>query len=293
MRTILTRGLLLVVSLSFLGCGEATAVDERPLVVVSTTVLGDVVSDLAGEAARVEVLMPPGVDPHEYSASASDAALLRDADLVVVNGLGLESGLADALSALPAAVTVLAVGPAVGPITYPGGVPDPHFWFDPARMSTAVGVIVDALVAAAPGSADAIEASASAYRDRLATLDDDVEAILAAVPPEHRLLVANHAFLGYFADRYGFEVVGSVIPGGSTVEEPGAGAVAALADTIRQRDVVAVFAEASEPTDLADALAAEAGGLPVVVLSSDALPAGGSYFDLIRTDATLIADALK
>jgi zinc/manganese transport system substrate-binding protein len=160
-------------------------------------------------------------------------------------------------------------------------------------MSTAVGLIATALTVAAPGAADAIDAAATAYREQLADLDAEVSSTLAVVPPEHRLLVTNHAFLGYFADRYGFEVVGSVIPGGSTVEESGAGDIAALADAIRQRGVVAVFAEASEPTDLADSLAAEAGGLPVVVLLSDALPEGGSYLDLIRTDAGLIADALK
>lgn len=294
MRTILTWGVLagaLVVTGAACG-GEGTGGDERPLVVVTTTILGDVVEHVAGGTARVEVLVPPGTDPHEYAPSASDAARLHDADLVVTNGLGLETGLADVLGALPE-VAILVVGDAVDPMYFLNGVPDPHFWFDPARMAVAVGVIRDALLTVAPEGAEVIVASAAAYQAELANLDDEVAATLAAIPRQHRLLVANHAFLGYFADRYGLEVVGSVIPGGSTVEEPVAAAIAALADTVERRGVRAVFAEASESTRLAEALAAEAGGLPVVVLLSGAIPDGGSYTELITTDAALIADALK
>lgn len=284
---------VVAVAVAVAACGGGGVVDERPFVVVSTTVLGDLVSRIAGDAFRVEVMMPPGVDPHEYAASAADAADLRDATLVVVNGLGLEAGLADAFRSLPDRVTVLEVGPAVDPMSYPGGVSDPHVWFDPARMAVAAGVIGDALTAVSPGSAAEIDASTESVRASLLALDNEVTAILASVPAEHRLLVANHDFLRYFADRYGFEVVGSVIPGGSTVEQPGAGVIAALAEVIRTRGVTAVFAEATEPTYLADALASEAGNLPVVTLFSDALGEGGSYADLIRTDATRIAEALK
>ena len=274
-------------------CGGDGPADGRPMVVVSTTVLGDLVAQVAGDAAQVKVLMPPGVDPHEYAASASDAARLGDAALVVINGLGLESGLADALGTLPEGVPVLEVGPAVTPLTYPSGVPDPHVWFDPTRMAVAAGLIGDAIAAVAPDSAEEIGAAADALRSSLLSLDAELVAILSAVPAERRLLVANHDFLRYFANRYGFDVIGSVIPGGSTTEQPGAGVIAALADTITERGVGAVFAEATEPTLLADALASEAGGIPVVVLLSDALVAGGSYAELLRTDAALIAEALR
>jgi zinc/manganese transport system substrate-binding protein len=297
MRTILANGhrmLAVVLTTSLLSaCGGPTTADTRPLVVVTTTILGDVVTNLAGGSARVHVLMPPGADPHEYAASASDVALIRGADLVIANGLSLEFGLADTLDSLPESVPVLAVGDMVDPRHFVGGAPDPHFWFDPMRMSDAVEIIRAALDAAAPGQADAIDIAASAYQAELAGLDAEVDALVSVVPPDRRLLVANHAFLGYFAERYGFEVVGSVISGGSTVEEPSASDLAALADTIEQRGVPVVFAEASEPTTLADTLAAEAGGLPVVVLLSGALPEGGSYVDLIRNDAALIANALK
>src|SRR3972149_4155655 len=92
---------VVAVAVAVAACGGGGVVDERPFVVGRPTVLGDLVSRIAGDTFRVEVMMPPGVDPHEYAASAADAADLRDAALVVVNGLGLEAGLADAFRSLP------------------------------------------------------------------------------------------------------------------------------------------------------------------------------------------------
>lgn len=297
MRTILSQAgriaSVVMVAVLLGACGGQPAAEAGPRVVVSTSILGDLVTRVAGEAFVVEVLMPSGVDPHEYAASASDAARMRDADLVVVIGLGLETGLADALGTLPDGAEVLEVGPALDPLAYPGGTLDPHVWFDPVRMARAVGLIRDGLVGVAPASAPAIDAAAARLVAELAALDEEVADILSVIPPERRLLVVSHDFLRYFADRYRFEVVGSVIPGGSTVAESSAGRIAELADTITERRVAAVFAEGTEPVDLAEALAAESGGIPVVLLMSDALPPGGSYIDLIRTDATLIADVLK
>jgi len=285
---------LLAASLVMAACsGTAAPPDGRPLVVATTTILGDVVSHVGGDAVRVEVLIPPGADPHEYSPSASDVALLQDADLVVANGLNLEGGLTDALAAIPAQVPVLAVGPAVDPLAFPGGIADPHVWFDPTRMAMAVGLIHDALITAAPDAVSVIDGATSVYLADLDALDAEVVALVAEIPADRRLLVANHAFLGYFADRYGFEIVGSVIPGGSTVEEPSASDLAALADAVVARGVPVVFAESNEPTTLADALAAEAGGIPVVVLYSAGLPEGGGYLDLVREDAKRVVDALK
>jgi zinc/manganese transport system substrate-binding protein len=297
MRIILTPprvAAALAIALVAASCsGTAAPPDGRPLVVATTAILGDVVSRVGGDAVRVEVLIPTGADPHEYAPSASDVALLHDADLVVANGLNLETGLADALATVTGDVPVLAIGPAVDPLEFPGGIPDPHVWFDPERMATAVGLIRDALETAAPESAAAIDAASDAFLADLRAVDAEVAGLVAGVPVERRLIVANHAFLGYFADRYGFEIVGSVIPGGSTVEEPSAADLAALADAVTARGVPVVFSESNEPTTLADALAAEAGGLPVVPLFSAALPGGGSYLDLLRTDAMRIVDALK
>jgi zinc/manganese transport system substrate-binding protein len=119
---------------------------------------------------------------------------------------------------------------------------------------------------------------------------------VSAVPAGRRTLVTNHEVFGYFADRYGFDVVGAVIPAGTTQAEPSAEQLAELADTIEERGVPAIFVETSSPTRLADALAEEVGDVDVVELFSESLGDEGSggetYAAMMRTNATRIADAL-
>ncbi len=124
-----------------------------------------------------------------------------------------------------------------------------------------------------------------------------MQELLAGVPPERRLLVTNHEAMGYFAERYGFEILGVVIPGGSTLAEPGAAEVAELAAIIREAEVPAIFAETSYSTALADALASEAGTeVEVVELYTESLGEPGSgaetYTGMVTTNAERIAAAL-
>jgi zinc/manganese transport system substrate-binding protein len=116
------------------------------------------------------------------------------------------------------------------------------------------------------------------------------------LPTDRRILVTNHEVFSYFADRYGFRVAGVVIPGGTTSAEPSAADLADLADVIRTEQVPAIFADSSSPTKLAEALADEVGAVKVVELYSESLGEigsdGGTYLDLLRTDATRIVDAL-
>jgi zinc/manganese transport system substrate-binding protein len=134
------------------------------------------------------------------------------------------------------------------------------------------------------------------YLDQLDDLDAEVAGLVAAIPADRRILVTNHEVFGYFADRYGFEVLGAVLPGGSTLAEPSAADLAALADQIAQAGVPAIFAETSSPTRLAEALAAEGQGVEVVELYSESLGEAGSdgatYLDMVRTNARRIAAAL-
>lgn len=300
------------------GCGsDATGSSGRPVVVATTPILGDIVSSTLGDAAEVVVLMPRGADPHAFQPSARQLGELRDASLVVANGLGLERGLHDALDAAAAdGVNVLEVAPLLEPIAFAGdhghdeadhdesehdhdhGDLDPHVWFDPSRMALAVGLIADAFVDAAPDAdRDAVLATADAYAAELTALDAEVEETLATVPEDERILVTNHDTFGYLADRYGFEVLGVVIPGGDTLAAPSASALDELADEIARHGVRAVFTDEGVSPDLARALAGEVGGdVQVVALFTDTLGApdgpSGTYVDLIRTDARRIADAL-
>jgi zinc/manganese transport system substrate-binding protein len=320
--------LLLVLLLLAGACAGGAAVGEgsgadgggRPRVVVTTTILGDVVKALAGDDVDVEVVMPPGVDPHAFAPSAAQAEAVRRADLLVVNGGGAEEGMHDVVEAaeadgvrVVAAVDAVATLPAVGGHDEhedeqqadegdehedEGDAVDPHVWHDPRRMADVAVALAAALAEVDGALPDAEwdergEALAARYRH----LDAEVEDLLAAVPEERRVLVTDHGSFGYLADRYGFEVVGTVVPGGDTLAEPSAADLEALVEVIRARGVPAVFADRASPSALADAVVAEAGGdVEVVLLSSDALTdadgEAATYEDLIRSNAAAIAAAL-
>jgi zinc/manganese transport system substrate-binding protein len=293
-----------LLALALAGCGDddgaARASGDRPHVVVTTNVLGDVVSDLVGDEATVEVIMPPGTAPHEFQASARQVAAIRDADVLVTNGAGFEEGLTEAIEAAEQdGVPTFAAIDAVDTLELDGdGGTDPHFFTDPARMTTAAGGIADFLVDEVPAlDTPAFASQARATIDELHALDGEVERTLSAVPAERRTLVTNHEVFGYFADRYAFDVVGAVIPAGTTQAEPSAAQLDELAHTIEEHHVPAIFVETSSPTRLAEALADEVGDVDVVELFSESLGDEGSggetYVAMMRTNAGRIADALR
>ncbi len=291
---------LLAVALAACGDeGTAGASGDRPQVVVTTNVLGDVVSDLAGDQAAVEVIIPPGTAPHEFQASAQQVATMRDADVLITNGAGFEEGLTESIEAAEQdGVPTFAAIDAVDTMQLAGDAgTDPHFFTDPARMATAAQGIADFLVDEVPGlDTPAFADQAEATIDGLHALDGEVERTLSAVPPDRRTLVTNHEVFGYLADRYGFEVVGAVIPAGTTQAEPSAAQLDELAHTIDERGAPAIFVETSSPARLADALADEVGDVDVVELFSESLGDEGSggetYADMMRTNGARIADAL-
>ncbi|WCO65502.1 metal ABC transporter substrate-binding protein [Iamia majanohamensis] len=174
---------------------------------------------------------------------------------------------------------------------------DPHFFTDPARMAVAAEGIAEFLGTEVPAlDTEAFRGSAAAEVAALEALDAEVEDVLAAVPAEDRKLVTNHEVFGYFADRYGFEVVGAVVPGGSTGAEPSAGELDELASTLEAEGVPAIFADVSSPESLSDALASEVGDVEVVALYTESLGEEGSdgetYDAMVRTNAERIVDAL-
>jgi zinc/manganese transport system substrate-binding protein len=279
--------------------GAARASGDPPHVVVTTSVLGDVVADLVGDEAVVDVIMPPGVAPHEFQASAQQVASMRGADVLVINGAGFEEGLTDAIEAAEQdGVPTFAAIDAVDTLELEGGEgTDPHFFTDPARMATAAQAIADFLVDEVPGlDTAALAGHVRATIDDLQVVDSEVERTLSAVPPDRRTLVTNHEVFGYFADRYDFDVVGAVIPAGTTQAEPSAAQLDELAHTIEEQNVPAIFVETSSPTRLADALADEVGDVEVVELFSESLGDEGSdgetYADMMHTNAERIAEAL-
>lgn len=296
------------------GCGaggattSATEGDCGPVhVVASTSILGDVVAGLVGERGTVEVLIPRGADPHSFQVSARQATAMRRANLVVVNGLGLEEGMGGAVETAAAdGVKVVEAGSFIEPLAVsPGGGEeeadhgrlDPHFWTDPARMAEVVAGLGEVLAAADPACAHRWRETAVSYRQEILALDEEIEAILETIPAHRRKLVTNHHSLGYFADRYDFTILGAIVPGGSTLAEPSPSDLAALVAILEREGIRAIFADTTRPADLAEALADELGEeVSVVELFTGSLGDPGSgaetYLAMQRTNARRIAAAL-
>ena len=280
----------------------APPADARPVVVVTTNILGDVVGELVGGQARVVTLMKPNADPHSFEISAQEAATLRDADLLVSNGLGLEEGLQQHLDAAVAAdVPSFVAGEAIEVLDYrdgdAAGMPDSHFWTDPGRMVDVVDALEPALVALDGVDADTLAADVAAYRDELMALDAEMTSAFARIPDDRRALVTNHHVFGYLADRFDFDVVGAVIPGGTTLAAPSASDLADLVDAVEETGVPAIFAESSSPDRLVQALAEEADvHVEVIELFTESLTAedGGApdYLTMMRVNTARITSGL-
>ena len=305
----------------------AAAQTDRLRVVATNSILGDMVTNVAGDAVDVTVLVPIGGDPHTYEPTPADAGAIADADIVFENGLGLEPWLDDVYSAsgsdaqrvvVTSGVTPLRVAdepqfaedgattadqPAPpttgsGPANGEEGAYDPHVWFDVANAKLMVAAIEAALVAADADDADAVTANAANYQAQLDTLDQLVLDQVATLPAARRKLVTSHDTFAYFARRYGFEIVGTALPSITTESaDPSAAAIAALVDEIRATGVPAVFPENTSNPELLDQIAAEAGVSVGPQLYTDALGDPGSdgdtYIDLITYDVTAIVTALQ
>lgn len=291
---------LLVVALIATGCTPGSQPDgNRLLVVATTSIIGDIASNVVGDAGDVEVLIPIGADAHDFSPSAQQASRIAAADLVVTIGLGLEAGLETVLASAEAdGVEVLELAPLVEPLPFAaaesGGL-DPHFWMDPIRVGTAATAIAEALTRS-EGEGPWAE-NAAGYATEMEQLDGEIAEVLASVPADQRRIVTNHEAFGYFADRYSFEVLGVIIPGGSTLANPSSARLADLVMIMDDGDVRVIFAETSRPADLAEALAAELGDeVEVVELFTESLGEAGSdadsLSDMLLANARRIASAL-
>ncbi|MEU1999510.1 zinc ABC transporter substrate-binding protein AztC [Nocardia gamkensis] len=282
-------------------CSNSAA--HRGGVLVTTNILGDLTRAVAGDAVEVTVLMQANADPHFFAISAQQAARFERASLIVYNGLGLEeSVLRNVEAAEKSGVAGVSVGAAIDPIGYAAreanGRPDPHFWTDPRRVRRAVEVIRDRIVDHVPGvDVAAVRAGADRYLTELDRLDRWMTERFATIPVERRKLVTNHHVFGYLAQRFGFEVLGAVIPGGTTLASPSPSDLSALAGTIRAAGVGAIFADASQPDRLARVLADQAGvRVQVISLYSESLtePGGGAgtYLEMMRANTESIVRGL-
>ncbi|MGJ0389365.1 zinc ABC transporter substrate-binding protein AztC [Microbacterium sp. CGR1] len=303
MRAPRTLAAFAATALAVIGLAACSTTDDtRPTIVVSTNILGDVVGELVGEQAQVVTLMKPNADPHSFEISAQEAATLRGADLLVSNGLGLEEGLQQHLdSAAADDVPTFVAGDAIDVLDYSdgdaAGMPDSHFWTDPERMIDVVDAIEPVLAEIDGIDAGALEATVEDYRAELLTLDAEMTEAFATIPDERRALVTNHHVFGYLAERFDFDIVGAVIPGGTTLAAPSASDLADLVDAIEETGVPAIFAESSSPDRLVQALASEANvQVEVIELFTESLtgPDEGApdYLTMMRINTERITTGL-
>jgi ABC-type Zn uptake system ZnuABC Zn-binding protein ZnuA len=292
------------------GCARAPVpVGPAPVIAVENF-LADMTRQVAGTRLEVRSLVPYGVDPHGYEPTPQDVTAVARARLIVVNGAGLESFIEKLISnaggdrpLVEASAGLVSRSAREGEVleggviaTGPSTEPDPHFWLDPVMAVRYVQNIRDALSRVDPAGELTYGKNADAYIRQLRELDAWSAGQVAALPAEKRLLVTNHESLGYFADRYGFRIVGTVIPSVSTEASPSARQLARLVDGLRKSGARAVFLEVGGNPQLARQVAQEAGIKVVTELYTHSLTDSSgpapTYLDLMRYDVKTIVNAL-
>jgi manganese/iron transport system substrate-binding protein len=280
-------------------------------VVATTTVFADLVANVGGSKVAVTSLVPKGGEVHTFDPTPSDLTRVAEAELVVMNGLGLDEWLAQMVADSGSSAPVVELGEDLDGVTYLEGSghegeghegegeaghedgANPHLWLDVENGARYVARITEALTAADPDDAATYEANGNAYRARLTDLDAWVLEQIGAIPEANRKLVSFHEAFPYFAAAYGLEIVGTIVeaPG----QDPSAGEIAALVDAIRASGAKAVFTEAPFSPDLAEAVATEAGVAVVSDLYNDSLgdPPVDSYEAMIRWDTEKTVEALR
>ena len=303
--------LLLTGSFLLAGCApqapdEPAADSGRLRVLVVETFLADITQNIAGERLQIETLIPIGMDPHAFVATPQDVAKISDSQVLVVNGAGFEEWLDEVLANAGGERLVIEAAAGLTSRTAPesagsGGDQhnegDPHFWLDPLSVIRYAENIRDGLSQADPAGQAIYAQNAAAYITQLTELDNWIKTELEAIPPAQRLIVTNHESFGYFADRYGFQIVGTIIPSVSTGATPSAQQMAQLINDIRASGVSAIFIETGANPELADQIAAETGVQVVTDLYSHSISEPGgkapTYIAMMKYNVTTILEALK
>lgn len=285
-------------------CGVATPDAPAWLhVIVVESFLADITRAIAGPHVAVEALIPVGADPHAFEPTPADARRVADSDLLIANGAGFDTliigqlvGGAPAIPVIEAAAGLELRQTSAGSADAEGIENDPHLWLDPLNVIGYVENIRAGLSEFDPQHASGFAANAESYTSQLTMLDEWIRYQVQTVPADRRLLVTNHESLGYFAARYGFAIVGAVIPSVSTSASPSAMELTALVSTIRAAHVPAIFLETGADPRLATQLAQEAGVRVVADLYTESLsPPDGpapTYLDMMRHNTLAIVTAL-
>ncbi|HWQ46118.1 MAG TPA: metal ABC transporter substrate-binding protein [Longilinea sp.] len=287
--------------------GQVPSASQTINVVAVETFLADIAQNVAGDRFSVSSLIPLGSDPHSFEPTPQDVAVMSDADLLLINGRGFEEWLDPITSSLPESVRIIDCSAGLVARTPNAGEAslldpdhtqgDPHFWLDPISVIQYVNNIRDAFIAMDPQAEAEYRTNADAYIQQLRDLDAWIAAQVAQIPLEDRYLVTNHESLGYFADQYGFQIVGAIIPSVSSGASPSAQQVADLVDRIEATGVRGIFLETGANPQLAEQIAAEANIQNITELFTHSITApeglAPSYIGMMQYNTTAIVNALK
>jgi ABC-type Zn uptake system ZnuABC Zn-binding protein ZnuA len=296
--TILSVLAVAALALVAAGCGDDASSDgdAKLSAVATTTQVWDLVRQVGGERVEVDQLLQPNSDPHGYEPRPSDAAAIAGAGVVFRSGGDLDEWLGDLIENAGGDAPTVELIDSVETIEGEGEQ-DPHWWQDPRNAIAGVAAIERALTEADPGGRERYRANARAYSERLRRLDRGVAACIERIPASQRKLVTTHDALGYYADRYGIEVVGALIPSLSTAAQPSAGDVEELVDQIELLKVNAIFPESSIDPRLERAVARETGAEVGRPLWADTLGPEGSdgetYVESIQSNTAALVDGLS
>ena len=307
------RPLLVLLSLVTILAGACGPLDTgKPAggalpVVATFSVVADLVKNVGGEHVSVTTLVGPGLDTHTFTPTPADGAALADTLLIFENGADFETWLDDLYASTGSQARRVALSDGVelraadhaeapGAETHGVGVYDPHIWHSVENASRMVRNVRDALITADPGHKSDYEANAQAYTTELQALDAWIFEQVQTLPVDRRKLVTTHDTLAYFGARYGFEILGAVLPTSTEGASPSAQELAALVDAVRAAGVPAVFSENVSSNSLINQVATEAHVQVVASLFTDALGPEGSgaetYQDMLRYNVSTIVQAL-
>lgn len=311
------NSITVVATLMFLfltACGPApTSSDNGLNILASTSFLADIAQNIAGDRLIVGSLLPIGVDPHAYQVAPSDVAKIAESDLLILNGVEYEHFIEPLLENAGGERLVIESTAGLEPHAmedhgnenhaaeaesaddeHEAG--DPHMWLDPNLVVTYVENIRDGLIQVDPAGEQVYKPNADAYIAQLKELDAWIVEQVNTVPVERRLLVTNHEAVGYFAERYGFRIVDTILPSFSSEASASAQQIASAIESVRASGAPAIFLGEVENTDLANQIAEETGVKVVNDLHLESLTNGApaaTYIEMMKHNVTQIVNALK
>jgi zinc/manganese transport system substrate-binding protein len=277
-------------------------------VATSFSILEDVVKNVGGSRVSITNFVPRDGDTHSYQPSAQDVRALAKAKVVFINGLGLEGWFSKLAKNANSQAKIVELAKGLKALKLEEehsdehghedhGEFDPHLWWNPMNVVQYAYRIRNALTQADPSGKNVYWANAARYARDLANLDAWAKLEVSKIPAKNKKIVTNHDALGYLADRYGFRVVGTVIPGGGTERAPSARETANLIRLIRREGVKAIFTENTVNAKLAQSIAKETGAKIAPSLYTDALGALGSsgetYLKAFRHNISTLVAALR